>query len=155
MIVSEKTETLAGACVVALGLLLFFLVSGRNVGMPESGNLVHAEFRKVDGINLGAEVRMAGIKVGQVVAQALADNYQAKLVLQLDDDIRLPIDTAAIIETDGLLGAKYIELQPGGDESVIPSGGSISYSQDSIIVEELLSKVISISKSRRGSAEMP
>ena len=64
-------------------------------------------------------------------------------------------DTAAVIQTDGLLGAKYIELKPGGDETMLKPGQEISFTQDAMVLEELVGMIIDQAKAKRGYAGKP
>ncbi len=98
-------------------------------------------------------MRLSGIRVGRVVGQKLDDSYRAVITMRLTPELHLSTDTAAVIHTDGLLGAKYISLEPGGDEKRLPPGGEITYTQDSVVIEDLLETIISEAKIRRGIVE--
>lgn len=88
--------------------------------------------------------------MGTVEDMRLTDRYDAQVRLLVRDDLPLPDDTAAIIETEGLFGGKYIELQPGGGFDNLRPGDTISYTQDAVILEELLAKIIARAKAARG-----
>jgi phospholipid/cholesterol/gamma-HCH transport system substrate-binding protein len=105
-----------------------------------------AEFARADGLHQGAPVRLAGVNIGSVGEVALDGRYRAVLTLVLDQDVPLPDDTAAIIETDGVFGTKYIELQPGGSEIALKPGGRLGYTQDSVIIEDLITKIVEQAK---------
>ena len=89
----------------------------------------------------GADVRIAGIKVGEVEGQKLGNGYQVLVKLGFDKKIALSVDSSAVIETDGLLGSKYLEIVPGADEEMLESGDEIAYTQDAVILTELMDKV--------------
>lgn len=143
-----------------IGLAMFFLglaviaLLGFSRPTPQTqsdGYELVGVFKQADGVGLGSEVRLAGLPVGRVVGHTLDEHYRAVLTVRLDrDDIILPEDTAAKIETDGLLGAKYIELEPGGAFDMLSSGDRLSYTQDAVIVEELLATIVSRAKVARG-----
>lgn len=145
----RRTEILVGAFALLAGAALIggLYVGGRQ--QATSGYPVTARFPRSDGIGVGSDVRLSGITVGKVVAQRLDENYRAVLTLRLDPRLHLTVDTAALIHTDGLLGPKYIALQPGGDERMIPPGGEIAYTQEAIVIEDLLASIIAQAKSRR------
>lgn len=150
-------ETIIGGAVFGV-LILLLMVNGLDRDAPNEGSDgygLEAVFQRSEGLAIGAEVRMAGILVGRVTGQTLTDNFRAKVTLQIDNGIQVPDDSAAIIETDGLLGAKYIELQPGGAEETLPPGGQIEYTQGSVIIEELLAKIVNSAKARRQAASQP
>jgi phospholipid/cholesterol/gamma-HCH transport system substrate-binding protein len=126
-------ETLIGALVLAVGgWFLYFAFSGTDVS--GEGYQITARFERIDGIGVGSEVRISGIKVGKVTAQFLdPDTYTAAVTMQITDGIELPDDSFAKINMDGLLGGSYIAILPGasmdyiadGDEMDEPGQGAI------------------------------
>ncbi|MDX2145416.1 MAG: MlaD family protein [Rhodospirillaceae bacterium] len=145
----EQRETLVGvvALVVAVAALTLTALANR-VSQQSSDAAARyvAEFARADGLHQGAPVRLAGMTIGSVGEVALDDRYRAVMTLVLTQDVPLPEDTAAIIETDGVFGSKYIELQPGGSETMLKPGARIGYTQDSVIIEELISKIVAQAK---------
>src|SRR5262249_20209373 len=117
-------ETLIGAAVlVVAGLFVVFAYSSTNIGAVR-GNEVTARFRTVAGLAPGNDVKMAGIKVGRVVDMRIdPQSFDAIITLALDPKIKLPRDSTARISSEGLLGANFVMLDPGGDEKMIPPGG--------------------------------
>jgi phospholipid/cholesterol/gamma-HCH transport system substrate-binding protein len=136
-------ETIMGAIVlVVAGLFLFFAYSSSNVSATGGYELV-ARFNRVDGLANGSDVRMSGIKIGSVVSQKLdPGTYRAIVRLAIDSSIKLPEDTTARIQSDGLLGNTYMVLEPGGAEEMIPPGGTIAYTQDAVNLVDLLGRFI-------------
>lgn len=139
---------------VALSLLLligFFYTARKNVSHADGGNYypINARFNRTDGLLVGDLVRLAGMNIGKVVDARLDDNFKAILTLEIKDGIELPDDSSASIVSSGLMGSKYIEIEPGGSEDVIPRGGEFSYTQDAMVVEELLDRIVSIGKANR------
>jgi phospholipid/cholesterol/gamma-HCH transport system substrate-binding protein len=136
-------EVLTGAVVllVAAGFLVYAVAhSGRAV---TSGYTLYAKFDHIDGLGAGADVRMAGVKVGSVNDEQVdPQSYQAVVSLSVRNDIKLPKDSAAIISSESLLGGKYVSLQPGGDETMLQPGQTITITQGSISLEDLLGKFI-------------
>jgi phospholipid/cholesterol/gamma-HCH transport system substrate-binding protein len=63
------------------------------------------------------------------------------------------MDTAALIHTDGLLGSKYIELQPGGEDKLVKPGGAVIYTQDAVDIIDLLEKIVDQAKSKRAKLQ--
>jgi phospholipid/cholesterol/gamma-HCH transport system substrate-binding protein len=138
-------ETVLGAIValVAVGFLAFALTrAGQSEG--SGGYPLLASFNKVDGVAVGSDVRMAGVKVGAVSAVALDNStYLAKLTLSIDQSVKVPQDSSAKIATDGLLGGAYVSLEPGGDDAVLKPGGQIEQTQGSVDLITVLSSAIS------------
>ena len=136
-------EIVAGAVVlvVAAGFLGYAVAgSGRSTvaGYPLTANFDH-----IDGLTLGSDVRIAGVKVGSVTEEHIdPKTYEAVVTLQVRDGVQLPKDTSAEVTSDGLLGGKYLSLSPGGDSSMLQSGQAITVTQGSVSLEQLLGKFI-------------
>jgi phospholipid/cholesterol/gamma-HCH transport system substrate-binding protein len=139
----NAAELIAGAAilVVAAGFLGYGVVhSGRT---PVSGITLHARFGSIAGLAIGSDVRMAGVKVGSVTAARLdPQTYQADVDFTVASSVRVPKDSSAAVTSDGLLGGKYLSVEPGGDEQMLASGGQITITQSSISLEQLLGKFI-------------
>jgi phospholipid/cholesterol/gamma-HCH transport system substrate-binding protein len=136
-------ETLLGAAVLAIaGYFLFFSYNAANVGTPD-GYKVYADFAGVGGLKTGDPVQISGVKVGKVGAVQLApETYLARVRIDLDSQLKLPADTAALISSESLLGGRYLSLEPGADEEMIPTGGRIQYTQAPQNLEQLLGQFI-------------
>lgn len=147
--VGQKIEATTGVLVVAAGAFLLATVYSGSGKKVEAGYDVRATFKKTDGLAYGAQVRLSGMVVGKVSGYKLDDAYRAIVTLHLQPGVELPKDSSALIHSDGLLGAKYVELQPGGDEDNIKPNGAIVYTQDSVDLVELLDKIVTMAKARR------
>ncbi|NQV61982.1 MAG: outer membrane lipid asymmetry maintenance protein MlaD [Alphaproteobacteria bacterium] len=136
-------ETLIGAVVLAVaGFFLYFSYDKADIGVVQ-GYTLTAKFDKVDGVKVGSDVMLAGIKVGTVMAQTLdAKEYLAVLRLSLSSDVKLPDDSAIKIASDGLLGGKYLSIDPGGSEDYLQAGEEIRFTQGSVDLTELIGKAI-------------
>ncbi len=136
-------ETVMGA-VVLLVAIAFVVFAFRTSGISASGGYsVEAVFNDASGLAVGTDVRMAGVKVGTVAGQSLdTETYQARIVLRIDESIKLPTDSSARILPDGLLGGNFVSLEPGAEEDLIPAGGRIEFTQSAINVVELLGRFI-------------
>ena len=93
------------------------------------------------GLKAGSSVEIAGVEIGRVESIGLAD-YQARVVLRLQKDIKLQEDSIASIKTKGLIGEKFVRISPGGSDKLIPPGGRIREVEAPVDFEELLSKYI-------------
>lgn len=137
------SETLIGAVVlaVAVGFLGYAVVNtGRT---PVSGYELRARFDRIDGLAVGSDVRLAGVKVGSVTsARVDPQTYQAEVSFTVQNAVKLPRDTSAEVTSDGLLGGKYLSLVPGGDTRVLAAGGTVSITESAISLEQLLGKFI-------------
>lgn len=155
MIAVRTKEALTGTLVLLAGLLFIAQAYMGSSRKTEPGYDVSVTFQRTDGLFEGAAVRLSGMVVGRVTAFRLDDSFRAITTLRLRPDVKLPADTAALIHSDGLLGAKYIELQPGGDEKIIRPGGTIVYAQDSVDLVDLLEKIVNQAKAKRAQAPDP
>ena len=135
----NPVELAAGAVVlvVAGGFLTYAIANNGTSG--GGGYQLKAAFDHIDGLAVGSDVRMAGVKVGSVLGASIDPrSYLADVTLSLRDDIKLPTDSSAEVTSDGLLGGKYLALSPGGSERMLPPGGTITVTQGSVSLEQLL-----------------
>ncbi len=136
-------EMLTGAAVllIAAGFLVYAVAhSGRTTA---EGYTLAAKFDHIDGLTVGSDVRIAGVKIGSVTGTGIdPQSFQAVVNLSVRDDIKLPKDTSAEITSESLLGGKYLALVPGGDETTLKPGQTITITQGSISLEQLLGKFI-------------
>ena len=135
-------ETVIGAVVlIVAGLFLYFTYS---TGYQHAdGYEVMAKFNRIDGLALGSEVRLSGIKIGRVISERLdPDSYLAIVRMSIDRSVKLPVDTTAKITSDSLLGSYYISLEPGAEDKLIPDGGQIVATQDPINIGDLVGRYI-------------
>ncbi len=136
-------ETLIGAAVIAVAaFFLLFAYSSTGSG-PVSGYDVIAKFNRADGVNIGTDVRLSGIKVGTVQKLALdPKSYNAVLTLALENYVKLPDDSSVRITSEGLLGNQYLSIEPGSSMQAIKPGGEIENTQGSIDLIGLLGKAV-------------
>ena len=136
-------ETLFGAVVLAVAIGFVVFAYTRSGVATVSGYEVSAAFNRVDGIANGSDVRIGGIKVGSVIGRALEpETFRAVLRMSIDETVQLPTDSTAAVVSDGLLGGKFIDLQPGAEETLIADGGRIGYTQSTILLEELIGEFV-------------
>lgn len=136
-------ETIMGA--VVLGVAGFFLAFAYNHAdlKQVKGYDITAQFASVGGLETGADVRINGIKVGTVAGHALDPNtFNAVIRLTILPDIHLPKDTVATIATEGLLGGKFLKLEPGRSRERIAEGGTITKTKDYKSIEEMVGELI-------------
>ena len=139
----KPVETIMGIVViviVALFLLFAYRVSDLQV---VKGYTVTAHFLKVGGLTIGSDVRINGIKVGTVVSQKLnPEDYVAEIQMSLAPDIKLPKDSVAVIAGDGLMGNKYIKIEPGKDSEVLANGDELTKTKDFKTLEDMVGEII-------------
>ncbi len=134
-------ETMLGAVVVVVAAaFLIFAFGVSDVGAVKGYELI-AKFDRVDGLSVGSDVKVGGIKVGTVVAQELDPaTYLAVVHMSIDEGVKLPVDSSSEVVSEGLLGARYLAIVPGPSEEMLGPGGLIRFTQSSISIEQLLGR---------------
>jgi phospholipid/cholesterol/gamma-HCH transport system substrate-binding protein len=127
------------AGIICLGYLSIKLGKMEIVG--ERGYEIYGVFSNVGGLKNGSSIEIAGVKVGRVKSITLY-NYQARVVLNLPENVKLQEDAIVSIKTKGLIGEQYIQITPGGSEKIIKPGGQIRETQSVVDLEELISKFV-------------
>jgi len=138
----EKTEILIGIAIIVLSLFLIIGIYQKGL-IEKQGDFykLQASFEKADGINLGNDVFISGVKIGKVIVKELdKNNYNALITISINKDIKLPLDTSAEIASANLMGDKYISLVPGAETELLKDGDTIEFTQSSINLEGLLTK---------------
>jgi phospholipid/cholesterol/gamma-HCH transport system substrate-binding protein len=138
-------ELFTGAVVLTVAaVFLVYAVTGSGRSLTAgSGIQLTARFDRIDGLAPGADVRLAGVKVGQVISQRIDPaTFLAVLTLRVDPAIRLPSDTSAEIQSESLLGGKFVALVPGGSDRYLQNGGEITITQSAVSLESLLGRFI-------------
>jgi phospholipid/cholesterol/gamma-HCH transport system substrate-binding protein len=135
------TEVAVGAVVlVAAGAFLAYAAqaTGFSRGTGEDVTL-SASFRSVEGVTIGTDVRMAGVKIGTVASMALnPETYRAETTLALDPAIPVPNDSSAVIASEGLLGGTFVEIVPGASFDYFADGDTITDTQGAVSLLNLL-----------------
>lgn len=152
-------ETIVGAVVLLVAAGFVFLAYHNGNNAPENGTYtLNARFDRVDGLQVGSDVRISGIKVGKIIRQTIDPaTFMAIVTFSLDDALKLPADSSAEIIGDGLLGSKFLALVPGSDSEMYKEGDTITYTQSSISLESLIGKFVfgSADKDKKEAAPTP
>ena len=136
-------ETIMGGFVLMVaGIFLAFAYLSANL-RPAVGYSVNATFSSVDGLTVGSDVRIGGVKVGTVTQESIdPKDYRAVVTMSLEREVKLPVDSKAVIASAGLLGGKYVKLEPGRSTAMVQPGGQIANTEGAVVLEELLGKII-------------
>ena len=126
---------------VALGFLGYAVA---NTGRAQLGGIaLSARFENAGSIASGADVRVAGVKVGSVTSTRIdPTTYQAVVTFTVQPDVKLPTDSSAVISSGGLLGGAFLSLSPGGTDTFLQSGQTMTITQSAVNLEDLLGKFI-------------
>ena len=97
---------------------------------------------RVGGLAERAPVVISGVKVGKVKKIELAEDLRARVTLDVDATLELPVDTQASIRTAGLLGDQFIELEPGAEDQLLAPGGEIGITESALSIEKLVGSLV-------------
>lgn len=141
----NPTEILVGGAVLAAAIV-FGIYGAQIGGLAENRSASYpltASFRSVEGVNVGTDVRLAGVKVGTVTEVALnPETYRADATVSVLDGTLVPDDSAIIISSEGLLGGNFVEIMPGGSPFFFEAGDEILDTQGSVSLISLLLKFV-------------
>jgi len=139
----KPVETIMGIVVLLIAVL--FLVFAYRVSDLQvvKGYEVNAKFFKVGGLSVGSDVRINGIKIGTVMNQKLSnEDYMVDVILSIASDVKLPDDSVASITSDGLMGNKFVKIEPGTSKKLLANGDEIKKTKDFETLEDLIGKFI-------------
>ena len=136
-------ETVIGAVVIAIAAI-FLIFAYRTADIaPSSGYKLTAKFEKIDGVAVGADVRMSGIKIGSVISTELEQpSYLALVHMNVANEVEVPADSAIRVLTDGLLGDTFLSVDPRGDDAMLKAGESFRFAQGSVNLIDLVGQAI-------------
>lgn len=147
---NNATETLIGAGVLATALG-FMAYASQTAGIGGSGSDTYelrASFNSAEGLNVGTDVRMAGVQIGTVNSLDLnLETYQAETVFNISTPVKIPDDSDVKVASEGLLGGSFVEITPGASEFMFAAGDEILYTQSSVSFLGLLMKFVGESAS--------
>ena len=140
----NATEVMAGAGVLAaaLGFLIF---AGQGIGLTGGGDSYEltASFRSVEGISVGTDVRLAGVKIGTVTSLALnPQSFFADATVTVKNGVGIPDDSTILVTSEGLLGGSFVEVLPGGSPNDLAPGQEIEDTQGAVSLIALLMKFV-------------
>ena len=142
----NKLEVIIGAVVIAVALgfvVLLYQSTGLSVSNSKHYEL-KADFRSADGIHVGTDVRLAGVKVGTVSDLSLnVETYRAEAELAIENEVDIPEDSALTVSSEGLLGGNFIEIIPGASYEYMQPGDEFLDTQGSVSLISLLLKFVS------------
>ena len=158
---ANRTLEIGTGLFVLLGFaaLLFLTTqlpaSGLKLGSAKAGYHVTAEFDDIGDLKVGSPVTMSGVRLGEVSAIHFDfKSFKAVVRMRIDPQYnQIPDDSFASIQTQGLLGGKYIGLSPGGSDTFLKDGGHIDQTQSAIVLESIINKFFANYASSRGGGE--
>jgi len=141
----NNTEILVGAAVLAAAIA-FAVYAGQTTGLSRAsqGYELTASFRSLEGVQVGTDVRLAGVKIGTVTDVDLnPETYRADTRFSVVEGIEIPDDSAVVVASEGLLGGNFVEIVPGGSPFYFAPGGEVEDTQGAVSLISLLLKFVS------------
>ena len=136
-------ETFVGFVVLCCSVWFFIFAYNRSNWHDTSGYTLVARFDNVDGISKGSIVKVSGVKVGVVTDICIDEqSYLAKISMNIDNSVKLPIDSEAVVSSEGILGGKYISLTVGNDETLLNDKDEIVQTRGGQNLESLIGKFL-------------
>lgn len=123
----------------------FAVYAGQAAGLSRGGATydLNASFRSLEGVSVGTDVRLAGVKIGTVTGVGLnPETFRADTVFSVDQGIEIPDDSAVVISSEGLLGGNFVEVMPGGSPFAFEAGDEIVDTQGAVSLISLLVKFV-------------
>ncbi|MDO6587272.1 outer membrane lipid asymmetry maintenance protein MlaD [Salipiger sp. 1_MG-2023] len=141
---TSTTEVLVGGVVLAAAIAFgAYAITTTGFSMGGDGYPLTASFRSLEGVSVGSDVRLAGVKVGTVSEIALnPETYRADMSLTMERGVQVPDDSAILISSEGLLGGNFVEISPGGSMFFLEAGDEIVDTQGSVSLISLLLKYV-------------
>ncbi|WP_050930307.1 outer membrane lipid asymmetry maintenance protein MlaD [Aestuariivita boseongensis] len=143
---SHSTTEVAIGGVVLAAAIAFAVYAGQAAGLStgSAGYPLTASFRSIEGVNVGTDVRLAGVKIGTVTDVTLnPETYRADTTFTVANGVEIPDDSAIIISSEGLLGGNFVEIMPGGSPFTYAEGDEILDTQSSVSLITLLLRFVS------------
>jgi phospholipid/cholesterol/gamma-HCH transport system substrate-binding protein len=154
-------EPILGALVLVAAIAFLVFAYNKAGQRSFSGYPLTARFSSIDGLEMGGDVKIGGVKIGQITGITIdPESYLAMVKFSVAPEIKLPVDSVASITTEGLLGGKYIGLEPGVSDTMLKAGGMITHTEASVSLENLIGKFMysggdSKTDSKSGGAAAP
>lgn len=130
---------------VLVSLLAVAYLSAKLGGLSytgEGGFQLFAVFDDVGGLSDRSPVKISGVKVGQVQGIQLDEDLRARVSLDLDPRLELPIDSSAAIRTAGLLGDQFVSLEPGAEDALLRPGETFTYTESALSLDKLVGRLV-------------
>ncbi|HEX9703338.1 MAG TPA: MlaD family protein [Rhodospirillales bacterium] len=149
----NAVETVLGAVVLAVAAIFAFFAYSAAEVRAVSGYKVEASFYKIGGLNKGADVRINGIKVGTVLSHTLdPKTFDARVAMSITPEVKLPVDSIAAIGSEGILGGKYVRLEPGRSTDYVKDGGKLMKTKDFRSLEDQVGEIIFLATGGSGKS---
>ena len=136
-------ETFVGLLVIAIAIFFsLFMYKIGNKNKAKDYNSFYALFDNIEGVSVYSKIKIGGLEVGEVAEVKINDNYKIQLKLNINKDIKVPVDSMIKITTSGLIGSKYLKLEIGGEEETLSDGDYFEFTQSTMDLEDMITRFI-------------
>lgn len=136
-------ETVVGICVLIISACFFNFVYMKSSWKSIDGYVLKAKFDRADGLTEGTDVKISGVRVGKIDSiEVDPKSFLAVVTFHISKDIKIPVDSAASVTSDGLFGGKYLSISPGGEDETLKNGEEIERTTGPINLEGLIGKFL-------------
>lgn len=138
------SDFVVGLFVVAgLGAIAYLSIQVGGLSYAGPGGLtLVGKFDEIGGLSVRAPVKIAGVNVGRVNSIGLDGDLRARVEIDVDAALELPIDTAAGIRTSGLLGDQFVALEPGAEDGLLVNGDELEFTESAVNLDKLIGAVV-------------
>lgn len=136
-------ESIIGTVILFFSIYALVVFFDKNSN-PQNSEIkeIRAKFLKLGGVIVGNDVKLRGIKVGTVSKIIIDENYFAEVTISIDNAIDIPKDSDLSIQSEGILGNKYLAINPGNESKFLDSNNYFSKVKDYESIEDQVSKII-------------
>ena len=139
----RPVETIMGLVVLVVAAVFMWFAYKVSDLQVVKGYEIKARFIKVGGLNTGADVRINGIKVGTVISQKInPEDYMVDVSMSILPNIALPVDSTITVAGDGLMGDKFIKIEPGRSAEKMQPGSTATQTKDAKSLEDMVGEII-------------
>ena len=137
-------EFIIGLLILVITLISFFYFSLKIDYFDNSKKIdLNSNFFDIGGLNVGADVKTKGVKIGEVIEISLdCDSYMAIVKSSLNYDLKIPLDSEFKIANNGFIGSPYIEVTMGINEQYYQNNDLTENNVDAVSLEEIINSFI-------------
>ena len=141
----NKSEVFVGGLVVATALAFgVYVLQATGISTANSAYEIQASFRSAEGLKVGTDVRLAGVKIGTVAKLSLDnETFKAQSTIAIDKDVLIPDDSSLTVASEGFFGGSFVEVLPGASFDYLAAGDEIVDTQGSISLIQLMMRFVS------------
>lgn len=134
-------ETLVGFFVIITAIFFCIFVTkvtGKKIDINTYN--VYAKFENIEGLSIGSKVKIGGLDIGSISSLIIDRDYKVKLLLKINSDVSIPVDSTITVSTSGIIGGKYLKVQIGGSDEFMKNNDEFEFTQSTMDLEEMITK---------------